>query len=63
MILIYLDNKENWHLVSSMAKTGIASITITGHCGETGTGEGIRQVHDKYLSRVCGKCQAEVEKL
>ncbi len=63
MILIYQDEKERWHLVDSMSKTGLASITITGQCGETGTGEGIRQVPDKYMKRVCSKCQTVMEKL
>ena len=63
MILVFKDNKENWHLLKSLGKTGLASITITSHCGEGAGAESISQVPDKLLANICKPCQLVIESL
>ena len=63
MILVFEDNKEKWHLVKSLGKSGLASIAINSHCGEGGGGESVSQVPDKLLPNICKTCQLVVENL
>jgi hypothetical protein len=63
MILIFKDDKENWHLVKALGKEGFASIGIISHCGNAEGGESVSQVPDKFIKMICSNCKVVVEAL
>jgi len=63
MILVYKDENSKWHLLKSLSKTGLTSISIKSHCGNGEGGEGISQVPDSYIDRICKDCQLVTETL
>ena len=63
MILIYKDKNGKWHLVKSLGKAGLTSISIKPYCEQEEGNDNIVQVPDAYLDRICDVCKTIVKSL